>query len=160
LYYHPLSIGGVGHGHTGKAVDNAVSEAATATAHAGKAAAQEAGVTNLGQAVSAAVHDAHGKTGAQPGMTGTTPSATPSAKNMGQAVSTAAHTAKSQARADGTKVGPAVSAAVHGAQTAARNRDAAAEDRESGTAAGVGTRGTPPGSGASATTSTTAKTRQ
>ena len=59
--------GGVGHGHAGRGVGNAVSEAATSTAHAGKAAAQEAGFSNLGQAVSSAVHDAQGKTGSQTG---------------------------------------------------------------------------------------------
>jgi hypothetical protein len=52
---------------------------------------------------------------------------------MGQAVSAAAHTAKAQAKADGAKVGPAVSAAVHEAQRAARDREAEAENRETGT---------------------------
>ncbi len=44
--------------HPGQGVGNAVSEAATSTAHAGKAAAQEAGFRNLGKAVSSAVHQA------------------------------------------------------------------------------------------------------
>ncbi len=48
----------MGHGHEGRGVGNAVSEAATSTAHAGKGAAREAEFTNLGQAVSTAVHDA------------------------------------------------------------------------------------------------------
>jgi hypothetical protein len=37
---------------------SAVSEAATSTAHAGKQAAQDASFSNLGQAVSSAVHEA------------------------------------------------------------------------------------------------------
>ncbi|MBI1999690.1 MAG: hypothetical protein HYV46_01850 [candidate division NC10 bacterium] len=52
---------GQGQGHAGRGVGNAVSEAATSTAHAGKGAEQEAGFSNLGQGVSSAVHDAQGK---------------------------------------------------------------------------------------------------
>ncbi len=48
----------MGQGHQGRAVGNAVSEAATSTAHAGKDAAQDAGFKNLGGAVSSAVHNA------------------------------------------------------------------------------------------------------
>jgi hypothetical protein len=48
----------MGHGHQGRGVGNAVSEAATSTARAGKQAAQDAGFSNLGQAVSSAVHEA------------------------------------------------------------------------------------------------------
>jgi len=116
-----------------------VSEAATSTAHAGKAAAKEAGFSNLGQAVSTAVHEAQGKTGTQSGTANTstatsTPSSTAktSPTNMGQAVSAAAHAAKAEAKAAGTQVGPAVSAAVHEAQQAARDREAEQEDHESG----------------------------
>lgn len=47
----------------GREVGNAVSEAATSTAHAGKQAAQDAGSKNLGGAVSTAVHDAQPKAG-------------------------------------------------------------------------------------------------
>lgn len=47
---------GMGQAHQGRG--NAVSEAATSTAHAGKEAAQDAGFKNLGGAVSSAVHGA------------------------------------------------------------------------------------------------------
>jgi hypothetical protein len=49
---------GMGQGHPGREVGNAVSEAATSTAHGGKQAAQDAGLKNLGGAVSSAVHGA------------------------------------------------------------------------------------------------------
>jgi hypothetical protein len=45
-------------GQSRRSVGNAVSKAATSTAHAGKPAAQASGFTNLGQAVRSAVHTA------------------------------------------------------------------------------------------------------
>ena len=48
---------GMGQGHQGREVGNAVSDAATSTAHAGKNAAQDAGFKNLGGAVNTAVHN-------------------------------------------------------------------------------------------------------
>ncbi len=45
-----------------RSVGNAVSKAATSTAHAGKAAANASGFRNLGQAVSSAVHTAQDST--------------------------------------------------------------------------------------------------
>jgi hypothetical protein len=145
---------GRGHGHAGRSVGNAVSEAATTTAHAGKAAAQAAGYSNLGEAVSAAVHEAQEQSGAPEGTTTTSVSRSTKAgkpapgdapKNQGQAVSAAAHTAKSEAKAAGSKVGPAVSAAVHRAQQEAREREAAAEDQDTAALSGGSTTGTTQG---------------
>ncbi len=50
--------GGWANGHSNRGAGNAVSEAATSTAHAGKTAAQRSGFRNLGQAVRSAVHKA------------------------------------------------------------------------------------------------------
>ncbi len=79
---------GVGHGHEGRGVGGAVSEAATTAAHMSKQDIDDAGFRNRGEAVSTAVHDAQqeareSKEAAEDNETGesdaTTPSATPTA---------------------------------------------------------------------------------
>jgi len=48
----------MGHGHEGRGVGSAVSEAATTAAHMSKQDLQDGGFRNRGEAVSTAVHDA------------------------------------------------------------------------------------------------------
>ncbi len=111
---------GRGRGQTGRGVGNAVSQAATSTAQAGKTAAQANGFRNLGQAVSSAVHKA--KEGWM-GMTARfrrgdqSPRRGGSGNAVSRAATSTAHAGKPAAQAAGFRnLGQAVSSAVHKAQ--------------------------------------------
>jgi hypothetical protein len=66
---------GRGHGHEGRGLGGAVSEAATTAAHTSKQDLDDAGFRNRGEAVSTAVHDAQqdARESEEPGETNGTP---------------------------------------------------------------------------------------
>lgn len=114
--------GGVDRDHGMRGNREAVSEAANSTAHAGKAAAQQAGYANLGKAVSSEVHQAQDRTGSPPRRAVGSPRA--SSRDREEAAPRAARPVKQQARAAGTRRGKGASTAAHAGQRSAHSRSA------------------------------------